>query len=242
MIRFHPSSVGILMTDAQSIDLSLLPQELHEIAAKTRKTDKDKELLAPYKEMSLSAGAKTYLVAMAKEFLYGYNKVVETKYMEKGLTLEQEAIDFLNRTRFKRYVKNTERRESEYLTGECDIYVPGVKTIDTKVSWSLDTFPALSADAHDSLYEWQGRAYMKLWDVPEHEVVHIMLDTPDDLIRYEQRELHEVSHIDPEMRITSITYKRDLALEKKLDAKCKVAHDYLLNLVELIKLEHKEAA
>jgi|ERR1035437_2260599 hypothetical protein len=242
MIRFHPSSVGLLMTDAQSIDRSLLPLELHEIADKARKSDADKEKLAPYKEMSLSAGAKTYLGALAKEFLYGYNKVAETKYMDKGLALEQDAIEFLNRTRFKRYIKNTDRRESEFLTGECDIYVPGVKTIDTKVSWSLDTFPALSADAHDSLYEWQGRSYMKLWDVPEHEVVHVMLDTPDDLIRYEQRELHLVSHIDPAMRITSVTYKRDFDLERKLDAKCKVARDYLMHLVEIINAEHKEAA
>lgn len=242
MIKFHPSSVGLLMSDAQSIDLSLVPAELRAVAAKTRKSDADKELLAPYKEMSLSAGAKTYLGGLAKQFLYGYNKVVETKYMDKGLQLEQDAIEFLNRVRFQSYVKNTERRQSEYLTGECDIYVPGVKTIDTKVSWSLETFPALSADAHDSLYEWQGRAYMKLWDVPEHEVVHIMLDTPADMIKWEQPELHRVSHIDPAMRITSVTYQRDAALEAKLDLKCKVAYDYLMNLVAQIRIEHREAA
>lgn len=242
MIKFHPSSVGLLMSDAQSIDLSLVPADLQSIAAKAKKTNADREALAPYKEMSLSAGAKTYLGKLAKQFLLGYNKVVETKYMDKGLKLEQEAIEFLNRYRFKSYVKNTERRESEFLTGECDIYVPRVKTIDTKVSWDLDTFPLLRADAHDPLYEWQGRAYMKLWDVPEHEVTHIMLDTPPEMIRYEQPELHKVSHIDPTLRITSVTYQRDLELEKKLDAKCKAAHTYLMNLVAQIKIEHREIA
>lgn len=241
MMKFHPSSVGLLMGDAQSLDVSLVPRELREIAAKARKTDADKELLAPYKEMSLSAGAKTYLGKIAKEFLYGYHKTVETKYMDKGLRLEDEAIELINRLRFKNYKKNTERRESEFLTGECDIYVPGVKTIDTKVSWDIDTFPALSADAHDPLYEWQGRSYMKLWDVPEHEVAFVMLDTPDDMIKWEQPELHQVSHHPPAMRITSITYQRDMALEEKLDRKCKVAHDYLLNLVAQIKIEHREA-
>lgn len=241
-MKFHPSSVGLLMTDAKSLDVSLLPPELAPVAAKARNTDAEKEALAPYKEMSFSAGAKTYLGKLAKEFVYGYRKVVETKYMDKGLTLEDEAIRFLNRMRFARYTKNTERRESEYLTGECDIYVPGVKTIDTKVSWDLDTFPALSADAHDSLYEWQGRAYMKLWDVPEHEVVHIMLDTPDSMLRYEQKDLHRVSHIPPQLRLTSVSYKRDAALEAKLDAKCKVAHAYLTHLIEQIQSEHAEAA
>ncbi|WP_146009807.1 hypothetical protein [Janthinobacterium sp. ROICE36] len=227
------------MTDAISIDKSLLPAALLEVAARARKTDADKELLAPYKEMSLSAGAKTYLGKLAKQFVYSYNKVVETKYMDKGLACEDEAIDMINRLRFESYTKNTERREDEFLTGECDIYVPGVKTIDTKVSWDLDTFPALSEDCHDSLYEWQGRAYMRLWDVPEHEVCFVMLNTPDELIRYEQRELHEVEHIDPALRLTSITYQRDAALEEKMVNKCRVAQKYLLNTVARINLEHK---
>lgn len=227
------------MTDTISIDKSLLPVDLLEVAAKARKTDADKELLAPYKEMSLSAGAKTYLGKLAKQFVYSYNKVVETKYMDKGLACEDEAIDMINRLRFESYTKNTERREDEFLTGECDIYVPGVKTIDTKVSWDLDTFPALSEDCHDSLYEWQGRAYMRLWDVPEHEVCFVMLSTPDELIRYEQRELHEVEHIDPALRLTSITYQRDAALEEKMVNKCRVAQKYLLNTVARINLEHK---
>ncbi|PLY41678.1 hypothetical protein CSZ94_14295 [Janthinobacterium sp. ROICE36] len=229
----------MIMTDAISIDKSLLPAALLEVAARARKTDADKELLAPYKEMSLSAGAKTYLGKLAKQFVYSYNKVVETKYMDKGLACEDEAIDMINRLRFESYTKNTERREDEFLTGECDIYVPGVKTIDTKVSWDLDTFPALSEDCHDSLYEWQGRAYMRLWDVPEHEVCFVMLNTPDELIRYEQRELHEVEHIDPALRLTSITYQRDAALEEKMVNKCRVAQKYLLNTVARINLEHK---
>jgi len=239
VVKFHPSTLGLIMTDAQSIDKSLVPLELHEVLGKARKTDADKLLLAPYKEMSLSAGAKTFIGKLAKQYVYGYNKVVETKYMDKGLACEDEAIELINRLRFKSYIKNTERREDEFLTGECDIYVPKIKTIDMKVSWDLDTFPALSEDCHDPLYEWQGRAYMRLWDVPEHEVCFAMLDTPEDLIRYEQLELHQVLHIDPSLRLTSITYYRDQALEDKMIAKCKIAQDYLLNTVAKIKLEHR---
>lgn len=241
MMRFHPHCVGLLMTDAQSIDQSLLPADLLPIAAKARKTDAEKELLQPFKEMSLSAGAKTFLKNMAKEFVFSYHKDIETKYMDKGLALEEAAIQFLNNQRFQSYRKNTERRVSDLLTGECDIYVPGVRTIDIKVSWSLDTFPALSEDAHDSLYEWQGRAYMNLWDVPEHEVVHVMLDTPDELIKWEQRELHQVGHIDPALRTTSITYVRNAALEQRLENKCRVAQAYLARLVDRILVEHGRA-
>lgn len=244
MLRFHPSSVGLLMTDAQSIDRSLVPADLLPICDKARKTDAEKELLAPYKEMSLSAGAKTYLRTLAKEFVYSYHKTVDTKYMDKGRALEDEAIEFVGHRHFKRYTKNTERRKNDYLTGECDIYVPGVKTIDTKVSWDLSTFPALSEDAHDPIYEWQGRAYMVLWDVPEHEVVHIMLDTPEDILPRWEREdeaamaLHRVSHIDPDLRITSVTYQRCPVLEAKLERKCGIAQAYLAQMVEKIRAQH----
>lgn len=236
-MKFHASSLGLIMTDAQSIDRSLVPAELLPVLNKARKNDEDKALLLPYKEASLSAGAKTYLNRLAKEQVYGYRLQVETKYMDKGIACEPAAIQLLNDLRFKNYTKNTERRESEFLTGECDIYVPGVKTIDTKVAWSLDTFPAVSEDAHDSLYEWQGHAYMKLWDVPEHEVCYLMLDTPEEMIRWEQVSLHRVGHIEPELRCTSIIYKRDLELEAKMDAKCAVAMAYLLRRIDQIHAE-----
>lgn len=238
-MRFHPSSVGLLMTDAKSIDLSIVPAHLHEVCAKARKTDAEKELLAPYQEMSLSAGAKTYLKTLAKEQVYGYHAVVKNKYLDKGLAMEGDAIEFLCHRHFKRYEKNTERRKNDILTGECDIYVPGVKTIDTKVSWSLDTFPALPEDAHDSLYEWQGRSYMMLWDVPEHEVVHVLMDTPEDILpKWEQEDLHRVEHIDPDLRITSVTYKRCPILEAKLVRKCKAAQAYLEHIVAQIRAHH----
>lgn len=239
MIKFHPSSLGLLMTDAQSIDKTLVPAELHSLISKKTKTDDEKAILQPYKDMSLSAGAKTALKTMAKEFIFGYHKTVETKYMDKGLALEDKAIAFLNHRRFKSYVKNTVRVENEYLTGECDILIPRVKTIDTKVARSLDTFPILREDAHDPMYEWQGRGYMQLYDVPEHEVSFILLDTPDELIRWEQKELHQVSHYPAHMRETSITYQRDAALEAKMNLKCKQAMEYLLNTVAKINLEHR---
>ena len=244
MLRFHPSSVGLLMSDAQSIDRALVPAELLHIFDKPRKSDADREALAPYKEMSLSAGAKTHLRQLAKEYVYGYRKVVENKYLDKGLAMESEAIAFINRVRFKRYEKNTERRKNDFLTGECDIYVPGVKTIDTKCSWDLSTFPAFEEDAHDSLYEWQGRAYMSLWDVPEHEVVYVMLDTPDDLLKPWERDsndvlaLHRVGHIEQDLRLTSITYQRCPIMEAKLERKCRQAQAYLQALVDRIKAQH----
>lgn len=241
MMLFHPSSLGLLMTDAQSIDPELLTPELAVISRKVKKTDEEKALLQPLKEMSLSVGAKTALAAMASEFIYGYHKVVDTKQMQKGIMCEAEAIDMLSHLDFTRYTKNTERRTSEYLTGECDIWVPGVCTKDTKVPWDVSTFPMTAEEAHDSMYEWQGRAYMKLWGEKRHDVEYLLLDTPEELIRYEQIELHRVSHIKPELRRTTVSYAWDEALEQKMDRKCAVAQKYLLKLVARILTEHGQS-
>ena len=83
--KFRASSLGRIMTDAQSIDPALLTEDLATISRKTKKTDEEKALLAPLKEQSLSSGAKTYLEQLAKEFVYGYETTVTGKYMEKGL-------------------------------------------------------------------------------------------------------------------------------------------------------------
>lgn len=242
-LKFHPHEIASIMADAQSIDLMIVPEDIRsmiaEISRKTKKTDADKELLQPYKDMSLSAGAKTFCKNLAKQYVYDYRPRIENKYMEKGLALEEAAIKFLSNRRFRKYVKNTERRKSEYLSGECDIWVPGDRTIDIKVSWSLETFPAFTEDAHDSTYEWQGRSYAKLWNVPRHEVVFVLLDTPSDILpRWEQIDLHQVEHINAALRTTSIIYERCPILEAKLDLKCKIAHAYTLDCIERIKFEH----
>jgi hypothetical protein len=238
MLKFHPSSVGLIMTDAKSIDPTLLTGDLAAIAKKKTKTDDDKAILQPLHDQTLSVGAKTFLKSLAKEYLFGYHAVVTTKYMEKGLLVEDESIDLYNSVFFTNHKKNTERRENKVLTGECDIFT-GRRLIDMKSAWSLDTFPAFSEDAHDPLYEWQGRSYMQLWDCDEFELAYCLVNTPEELIRYEQRDLHIVDHIPPEMRVTSIIYKRDMELEKKLVTKCEVAQKYLEELVSRFNEEKK---
>jgi hypothetical protein len=171
--------------------------------------------------------------------MYGYSKVVTSKEMTKGIQCEPDTIALFNKVNFTRHVKNTKRLQDEYLTGEPDIIIPGVMTLDAKTSWSVDTFPVLAADCHDPMYEWQGRAYMRLANVPRHTVFFGLVDTPDELLpRWEQIELHKVSHIDPALRITKITYERDMALEDKMVRKMQLAQKYLQELVTRINAEH----
>jgi hypothetical protein len=208
MIKIRASALGDIMTDA-------------------------KERNEP-----LSKGAKTVLEKMAKEFVYGYNEVISGKYMDKGLIVEDQSIALYNAVHFTNYTKNTERRTNDWITGECDIYVPETKIIDIKSSWALPTFPATAEAGRDKGYEWQGRAYMMLWDVPAFEIAYCMVNTPDELITYEQEELHFVDHIDEALRVTVVPYERDRALEEKIKFKVEAARKYLAELVAEIKEQH----
>lgn len=237
--RFRCSSLGLIMTDAQSIDEQYVTEEIAAIQRKTKRTDEEKAILQALKDKSLSAGAKTYLEGIAKEFLYGYHEVVSGKYMDKGLIVENQSIELYNSVHFTNYTKNTERRNDEYLTGECDIIVPGVKGIDIKSAWSLATFPATAAAGADKLYEWQCRGYMRLWNVPVWEVAYCMVNTPDELIKFEQEELHYVDHIDEALRVTVVRYERDMELEAKIVTKVQAARRYLDKIVADIRQQHK---
>lgn len=188
-------------------------------------------------EGSLSVGAKTYLKKVAREQVYGFREEISSKYMDKGIQVEGESIALYNRVHFTDLQKNTERRNNEWITGEPDLIAPD-RGIDIKSAWSLATFPVLPEDCHSKGYEWQARGYMMLWELPKWEIAYCMVSTPDELLRYEQPELHIVDHIPEHLRVTSVIYERDLALEDKIKEKAAVAQDYLLNVIEMIKQTH----
>lgn len=169
---------------------------------------------------ALSQTAKSYIIQMAKENYYGYRTELTNKYVLKGIEQEQDSIDLLNAVRFENYVKNQERVTNEYLTGCCDIITDDL-ILDLKTSWSLDTFPATSYELKDlNDYEWQGRAYMYLYDRPTFELVYVMVSThPEFLSLYDPMDIHEVDHIDPAKRVTSIRFERDKELEIRMEEK-----------------------
>lgn len=189
------------------------------------------------KDEVLSVGAKTYVEELAKQFVYNFKKDVTAKEMEKGLIVEQQCIDLLNEVLFTQFVKNTERRTNDWLTGECDIFT-GRKIHDIKAPWSLATFPATVFAGRDKDYEFQLRGYMMLWDVDESEIDYCLVSTPDELIRHEPEAIHYVDHIDPMLRVTRVPYKRDKALEGKIKQKVDAAREYFDQIVQTIAEEH----
>lgn len=179
----------------------------------------------------LSQTAKSYIEQLAKEDFFGYTSPLVNRYLDKGINQELESINLLNSVRFENYEKNDQRIENEFITGECDI-ITNESIIDIKTSWSLDTFPELPEDIDSNQYEWQGRAYMMLFNRFEFELVFCMVSTWDEfLTQYDDKALHKVDHIDPRKRITSITFERDPELENQMIERCQLATEYYIERI-----------
>jgi len=186
---------------------------------------------------TLSVGAKTAITKLAKEAVYGYDERISSKPMQKGIQVEDQSIELLNSVLFTSYTKNTERKTNEWITGECDIFT-GSKIIDIKSSWSLATFPALAEDGENKTYTWQLAAYMWLWDVDSAAIAYCLVSTPEELIGYEDRQLHIIDHITPEMRVTLVNQERDKAMEAKIIEKVEAGREYYRQVIERIANEH----
>lgn len=189
----------------------------------------------------LSVGAKTYIRELAKQEIFGVDFDFSNKYTEKGIEVEPDSIALLNRVRGLNLTKNEERRTNDYITGECDLFDDTQRRgHDLKSSWSIETFPGWPVDAINSTYEWQMRGYMWLWDADEWEINYALVDTPERLIGYEPLDLHLVSHIPEQMRLTTITVQRDFDKERDMIVRVKAAREYLAGVIREFDATHQQ--
>ena len=179
----------------------------------------------------LSETAKSEIRKIAKQDFYGYSLEVKTKPMIKGTEWEHEGINLLNNVRFTNYTKNELRVTNDYMSGCCDIITDDL-IIDIKSSWSLDTFPATPSEGESSDYEWQGRAYMWLYDRPAFELVYTMYTTPDELLtEWDNLSIHRVDHIPMHHRVTVLSYERDTAIEEQIKERLIACSEYYAQYV-----------
>ncbi len=194
----------------------------------------------------LSIGAKTAIRDIAAQHILGVDFEVSSKEMEKGNRCEADSIALLNEVRGLSLVKNTERRSDEFLTGECDLFdAPGRRGHDLKTAWSAASFPIIAEDIGGSqrtLYEWQSRGYMRLWDADEWEINYALINTPDELIGWEPQTMHFVDHIPKHMRLTTWTIKRDSKLEEAMVEKVKAARLYYAEVIAAFEKTHRVEA
>lgn len=143
----------------------------------------------------LSKGAKTFIKEVWLENEKGFKEEVTDKKLRKGLQGEEDAINLISFVDGIMYVKNEERKKKNHITGECDVvtdfkdlefqdqHFDNVRVIDdTKCSWNPRTFMSATLTTE---YEWQGRAYMYLWNADIFRLRHCLVDCPPDVYQDE---------------------------------------------------------
>jgi hypothetical protein len=193
---------------------------------------------------ALTDTAKSYVRELASQAIFGVDFEVSSKSMDKGIQCEQDSIDLFNLVTGRSLSKNTVRLSDDYLTGECDL-LDGEEVVDIKTAWSVATFPLSAEDVtkpQRDLYEYQLRAYMRLWNKPRASIAYCLVDTPENLIGFEPIQLHVVGHIPPHLRVTRWSFDRDMGIEAQMVEKIKAARAYYYQVIAEFDATHRELA
>jgi len=202
----------------------------------------------------LSQTAKSYIEDLFNELEFGYRKEFSSRYTDKGLEMEDEAIQFASEQfDWDFVVKNTERFTNDYITGEPDINTDSLLA-DIKCSWSLDTYPMFEADLKNKDYYWQLQGYMWLTDKTQAELVYCLMNTPLQIVedevrrahwkaglidedidlRHEVQTKHNYDNIPSKLRVKRYIIERDEKAIEKIIEKVEIAREYYKMLKGLI--------
>jgi hypothetical protein len=166
------------------------------------------------KSETLSETTKTYVKEYLTESIYGVRKEIKSKYLTKGLKLEDTAIDkAIEWLDLPFAIKNEKFFEDEFFCGTPDLIVDSV-VYDIKCSWDCFTFPLFENEIPNKDYFYQLQVYMHLTGCKKAVLTYVLLNTPEELT-YEEK--HNYDSMDKKYRIK--TY----------------AFDYNQNIIDVLK-------
>jgi len=138
----------------------------------------------------LSETAKTYIQDLFKEKELGISREFWSRYTDKGLQMEDEAIDFAGQVLgWDFVVKNEQGYENDWISGTPDV-ITKYLLADIKCSWDGNTFPLFDAELKNKDYFWQLQGYMWLTGLDQAELVYCLMDTPHQIVEDEVRRAH----------------------------------------------------
>ncbi len=124
----------------------------------------------------LSATCITYL----KEWYANDQEEISSKYTDKGIMCELDAIDMLARKlEYGVATKNTVKMHGEFIDGTCDVILPDA-IADVKCPWDRKSFHD-STEKINSDYEWQLIGYCHLYKKEKGILFYALLDTPEEV-------------------------------------------------------------
>lgn len=180
------------------------------------------------KSETLSETTKTYAKEWLTESVYGVRKEIKSKYMDKGLMLEDTAIDkAIEWLDLPFAIKNEKYFENDYICGTPDLIVDGV-VYDIKCSWDAFTFPIWENEIPTKDYYYQLQCYMELTGCKKAVLTYVLLNTPKEL-HWETQ--HDYDNMDEKYRIKTFEIDYDPSVIEKLVESVKETRKYLSTLI-----------
>jgi len=199
----------------------------------------------------LSETAKTFIEDVFREKEYGIYKDISSRYTDKGIQMEDEAIQLAgNVLGWDLNVnKNEERLKNEWITGIPDINTETLLA-DIKCSWSGSTFPFFEDELPNKDYFWQLQGYMMLTGHLQAELVYCLMNTPQQIVEDEVRRMHwklnlleesldvreavqcqhNFDHLSDNLRIKRFIVEGSIDAENRIKEKVEQANEYYLSL------------
>lgn len=179
------------------------------------------------KEALISKTTETYVQNWIKESIYGVRKEIKSKYLNKGLSLEDEAIDTaINWLNLPFVLKNEKYFEDEFFCGTPDLILEN-EVLDIKCSWDCFTFPLFEDEIATKDYIYQLQVYMHLTGKTNARLVYVLLNTPEELT-WEQK--NDYSNMDKKYRIKTFSIDYDKAIIEDLQQRVLNIRNYITTL------------
>jgi hypothetical protein len=168
----------------------------------------------------LSETTKSALLEVYVQQKYNRYKEISNKYIEKGLAVENDAIDMWRRHRGEIVFKNEEMFTNDFIKGTPDLLIKDeagavINVPDIKSSWDIHTFMSAKMDEISKDYYWQGQAYMWLTGAPTATFCFVLVNAPIEMINDEKYRLaRRLNLIDPQGDPTFI--KKAQSIERNM--------------------------
>lgn len=151
----------------------------------------------------ISETTKTHLIDVYVANKYGRQDEIQSKYIEKGLAVEEDSITLYSRVKKLYFQKNEKHIANTHIKGTPDMFIgesvmSSDVIIDIKSSWDLYSFMRTLTKDVNKMYYWQLQGYMALTGAKGAILAYCLVDTPQPLIEDEKRRLmYKMGVIDP---------------------------------------------
>ena len=157
----------------------------------------------------LSQTAKSYIQELVLEHKYGIKKEFSSRYTDKGLQCEDEAITLVNDVLGLGFIfKNEEHFANDFITGTPDVNTNEI-LLDVKCSYEAHTFPFFETEIPTKDYFYQLQGYLWLTGKTEALLCYCLINTPLEIVEDEVRREHwKHKVIDEDLEIREYVEKK----------------------------------